>query len=189
EVTHRLSRINATDAIKTLAPEELPALAADIRHLILEVVSKTGGHLGSNLGVIELTMALHYAFDVTKDVIVWDGSYQTYTHKILTGRKEKFPSLRQFGGMCGFGWKPESETDPFNFGHVGTGPGPALGVAIADEKLGRKRKVISVIGDGSMTCGVAFEAINNIGTSGKPLLMILNDNGMSIAKTVGSLSL
>jgi 1-deoxy-D-xylulose-5-phosphate synthase len=188
-MTNLLSRINATNDIKKLNPEELPALAAEIRKLILDVVSKTGGHLGSNLGVIELTLALHYAFDVTKDVIVWDGSYQTYTHKILTGRKEKFPTLRQFGGMCGFGWKPESETDPFNFGHVGTGPGAALGVAIADEQLGRKRKVVTVIGDGSMTSGVAFEAINNIGTSGKPLLMILNDNGMSIAKTVGSLSL
>ena len=188
-MTNLLSKINATNDIKKLAPEELPSLAAEIRKLIMDVVSKTGGHLGSNLGVIELTMALHYAFDVTKDVIVWDGSYQTYTHKILTGRKDKFPTLRQFGGMCGFGWKPESDTDPFNFGHVGTGPGAALGVAMADEQLGRKRKVISVIGDGSMTAGVALEAINNIGTSGKPLLMILNDNGMSIAKTVGSLSL
>ncbi|HUR38541.1 MAG TPA: 1-deoxy-D-xylulose-5-phosphate synthase [Planctomycetota bacterium] len=188
-MTNLLAKINATNDIKKLAPEELPALASEIRNLILDVVGKTGGHLGSNLGVIELTLALHYAFDVTKDVIVWDGSYQTYTHKILTGRKDKFPTLRQFGGMCGFGWKPESETDPFNFGHVGTGPGAALGVAMADEQLGRKRKVISVIGDGSMTAGVALEAINNIGTSGKPLLMILNDNGMSIAKTVGSLSL
>ncbi len=188
-MTNLLSKINATNDIKKLAPEELPGLAAEIRKLILDVVSKTGGHLGSNLGVIELTLALHYAFDVTKDVIVWDGSYQTYTHKILTGRKDRFPTLRQFGGMCGFGWKPESDTDPFNFGHVGTGPGAALGVAMADEQLGRKRKVISVIGDGSMTAGVALEAINNIGTSGKPLLMILNDNGMSIAKTVGSLSL
>src|SRR5262245_45528767 len=188
-MTNILSRINATNDIKKLSPEELPALAAEIRKLILDVVTKTGGHLGSNLGVIELTLALHYAFDVTNDVIVWDGSYQTYTHKILTGRKEKFPTLRQYGGMCGFGWKPESETDPFNFGHVGTGPGAALGVAMADEKLGLKRKVVSVIGDGSMTCGVAFEAINNIGASKQPLLMILNDNGMSIAKTVGSLSL
>lgn len=188
-MTNLLSKIIATNDIKKLSPEELPALAAEIRTLILDVVSKTGGHLGSNLGVIELTLALHYAFDVTKDVIVWDGSYQTYTHKILTGRKEKFPTLRQFGGMCGFGWKPESETDPFNFGHVGTGPGAALGVAMADQQLGRKRKVISVIGDGSMTAGVALEAINNIGSSKLPLLMILNDNGMSIAKTVGSLSL
>src|SRR5215471_4333657 len=95
-----LGKINATNDIKKLAPEELPALAAEIRELILDVVTKTGGHLGSNLGVIELTLALHYAFDVTKDVIVWDGSYQTYTHKILTGRKEKFPTLRQYGGMC-----------------------------------------------------------------------------------------
>jgi 1-deoxy-D-xylulose-5-phosphate synthase len=187
-MTNLLGRINATNDIKKLQPEELPALAGEVRKLILDVVTQTGGHLGSNLGVIELTLALHYVFDVTRDVLVWDGSYQTYTHKILTGRKEKFPSLRQFGGMCGFGWKPESETDPFNFGHVGTGPGAALGIALADQKLGRKRKVVGLIGDGSMTSGVAFEAFNNIGASGAPLLMILNDNGMSIAKTVGSLS-
>ena len=188
-MSNLLDRIKGTNDVKKLAPEELPALAAEIRKYVLDVVTQTGGHLGSNLGVIELTLALHHTFDLTQDVIVWDGSYQTYTHKILTGRKEKFPSLRQFGGMCGFGWKPESETDPFNFGHVGTGPGAALGLVMADEKVGRKRKVVTVIGDGSMTSGVAFEAINNIGTSGKPLLMILNDNGMSIAKTVGSLSL
>jgi 1-deoxy-D-xylulose-5-phosphate synthase len=187
-MTDLLKRINATNDVKKLAPEELPGLAEEIRQYILDVVQRTGGHLGSNLGVIELTLALHYTFDLKQDLIVWDGSYQTYSHKILTGRKEKFPSLRQFGGMCGFGWKPESETDPFNFGHVGTGLAAALGCAMADSKLGRKRKVVGIVGDGSLTSGVAFEALNNIGASGLPLLCILNDNGFSIAKTVGSLS-
>jgi 1-deoxy-D-xylulose-5-phosphate synthase len=171
-----------------LAPEDLPPLAEEIRRLILDVVLKTGGHLGSNLGVVELTLALHYSFDLKQDLIVWDGSYQTYTHKILTGRKDKFPTLRQFGGLCGFGWKPESETDPFNFGHVGTGLAAAFGCAIADEKLGRKRKVIGIVGDGSLTSGVAFEALNNIGASKRDMLVIVNDNGFSIAPTVGAIS-
>ncbi|HXG60300.1 MAG TPA: 1-deoxy-D-xylulose-5-phosphate synthase [Planctomycetota bacterium] len=183
-----LSRIRDTNDIHRLSPEELPALAEEIRRLILDVVLRTGGHLGSNLGVVELTLALHYTFDLKRDLIVWDGSYQTYTHKILTGRKEKFPTLRQFGGLCGFGWKPESETDPFNFGHVGTGLAAAFGCAIADERLGRRRKVVCVVGDGSLTSGVAFEALNNIGASKRDLLVILNDNGFSIARTVGALS-
>jgi 1-deoxy-D-xylulose-5-phosphate synthase len=153
----------------------------------MEVVLKTGGHLGSNLGVVDLTLALHYVFDLKRDLIVWDGSYQTYTHKILTGRKERFPTLRQIGGLCGFGWKPESEYDPFNFGHVGTGLAAAYGVSVADGKLGRNRKVIAYVGDGSMTSGVAYEALNNIGHSKRNLLVILNDNGFSIAPTVGAL--
>ncbi len=152
------------------------------------MVRRSGGHLGSNLGVVELTLALHHTFDLTKDIIVWDGSYQTYTHKILTGRKDRFHTLRQFGGLSGFGWKPESETDPFNSGHVGTALATAFGCAIADEKLGRPRKVIAVVGDGAMTSGVAFEALNNIGASRRNLLVILNDNGYSIAPTAGAIS-
>ncbi|HEX7900628.1 MAG TPA: 1-deoxy-D-xylulose-5-phosphate synthase [Planctomycetota bacterium] len=187
-MTNLLSRINDTNDVRKLSVEELPALAEEIRRLILDVVLKTGGHLGSNLGVVELTLALHHVFDLKQDLIVWDGSYQTYTHKILTGRKDKFPTLRQFGGLCGFGWKPESETDPFNFGHVGAGLACALGCVVADEKLGRKRKVVGIIGDGSLTTGVAFESLNNIGASKKPMLTIVNDNGFSIAPTVGSLS-
>jgi 1-deoxy-D-xylulose-5-phosphate synthase len=183
-----LSRIKGTNDVKKLSPEELPLLAEEIRKLILDVVLRTGGHLGSNLGVIELTLALHHTFDLTQDIIVWDGSYQTYTHKILTGRKEMFPSLRQSGGMCGFGWKPESDTDPFNFGHVGTGFAAALGCSMADHHLGRKRKVIGIVGDGTMTSGAVFEALNNIGASQRPMLMILNDNGFSIARTVGAIS-
>ncbi len=187
-MTNFLDRIAATNDVKKLAPEDLPALAEEVRRLILDVVLQTGGHLGSNLGVVELTLALHHTFDLKQDVIVWDGSYQTYTHKILTGRKDRFPTLRQFGGLCGFGWKPESDTDPFNFGHVGTGLAAAFGCAIADERLGRKRKVIGIVGDGSLTSGVAFEALNNIGASKRDMLVILNDNGFSIAPTVGAIS-
>ena len=182
-----LERITGVNSIHKLSGQELPELAADIRQFIMDVVLKTGGHLGSNLGVVDLTIALHYVFDLKRDLIVWDGSYQTYTHKILTGRKERFSTLRQMGGLCGFGWKPESEYDPFNFGHVGTGPAAAYGVSVADGKLGRHRKVIAYIGDGSMTSGVAYEALNNIGHSKRNLLVVLNDNGFSIAPTVGAL--
>ncbi len=182
-----LDRIKDADDIHRLTQEELPALATEIRHLIMDVVIRNGGHLGSNLGIVDLTIALHYVFELHKDLIVWDGSYQCYTHKLLTGRREKFQTLRQFGGMCGFGWKPESVFDPFNFGHIGTGPATAYGVATADALLGRRRKVISYIGDGSMTSGVAFEALNNIGHSKRDMLVVLNDNGFSIAPTVGAL--
>ncbi|HTF56679.1 MAG TPA: 1-deoxy-D-xylulose-5-phosphate synthase N-terminal domain-containing protein, partial [Planctomycetota bacterium] len=182
-----LERITGVNDIHKLSLQELPDLAEDIRKFIMEVVLKTGGHLGSNLGVVDLTLALHYVFDLKRDLIVWDGSYQTYTHKILTGRKERFPTLRQIGGLCGFGWKPESEYDPFNFGHVGTGLAAAYGVSVADGKLARNRKVIAYVGDGSMTSGVAYEALNNIGHSKRNLLVILNDNGFSIAPTVGAL--
>lgn len=183
-----LDRIAHHSDVPRLKVEELVPLAEDIRKFILDVVMKTGGHLGSNLGVVDLTLALHHTFDIEKDMIVWDGSYQTYTHKILTGRKEKFHTLRQFGGVCGFGWKPESPLDPFNFGHVGTGPAAAYGCAMADRLKGSKRKVVSIIGDGSMTSGVAFEALNNIGHSKLPMIVILNDNGFSIAKTIGAIS-
>ncbi|MBI2901518.1 MAG: 1-deoxy-D-xylulose-5-phosphate synthase [Planctomycetes bacterium] len=183
-----LDRVRQPEDVHKLTVEELPGLAEDIRKLIVEIVMKNGGHLGSNLGVVDLTLALHRIFDVSKDLIVWDGSYQTYTHKILTGRRDRFHTLRQHGGICGFGWKSESSFDPFNFGHVGTGLATAYGCATADHRTGRKRKVICVVGDGSMTSGVAFEALNNIGHSKLPMLVILNDNGMSISKTVGAIS-
>jgi len=183
-----LERINSVNDIHKLSQQELPELAQDIRKLIMDVVQKTGGHLGSNLGVVDLTLALHHVFDLKRDLIVWDGSYQTYTHKILTGRKDRFSTLRQMGGLCGFGWKPESPYDPFNFGHVGTGLAAAYGVSVADGKLGRTRKVIAYIGDGSMTSGVAYEALNNIGHSKRNILVVLNDNGFSIAPTVGALN-
>ncbi len=183
-----LSRINAVNDVKKLTADELPLLAEEIRRLILDVIPKTGGHLGSNLGVVELTLALHHVFDLNHDLLVWDGSSQTYTHKILTGRRDRFPTIRRSGGLSGFGWKAESATDPFNFGHVGTGLAAAFGCVIADEKLGHTRKVVAVVGDGALTSGVAFEALNNIGASRRGLLVILNDNGFSIARTVGAIS-
>lgn len=183
-----LEKINHVNDIQKLSESQLPQLAEEIRKEIIRVVYENGGHLGSNLGVVELALALHYIFDVKRDIIVWDGSYQTYAHKILTGRRERFGTIRQMGGLCGFQWKAESEFDPFNFGHVGTALAAAYGCAVADEKTGRKRKVIAVVGDGSMTCGVAFEALNNIGASKKDLLVVLNDNGFSIAPTVGAWS-
>jgi 1-deoxy-D-xylulose-5-phosphate synthase len=183
-----LPRLNRPNDIKKFGEEELRKIAEEARHKITEVVYKNGGHLGSNLGVVDLTLALHYVFDITKDLIVWDGSYQTYTHKLLTGRRDRFHTLRTYGGLCGFGWKPESEHDPFNFGHVGTGLAAAYGACQADQILKRDRKVVAIVGDGSLTCGVAYEALNNIGSSKLPLLVIVNDNGFSIAKTVGAIS-
>lgn len=183
-----LDKINKPADVKNLSIDELGILAEEIRQTIIETVYKTGGHLGSNLGVVELTLALHHVFDIDNDMIVWDGSYQTYTHKLLTGRKGQFHTLRQFRGLCGFGWKAESAYDPFNFGHVGTGLAAAYGCSVADEHLNRRRKVVCIVGDGSMTSGVAFEALNNIGASKREMLIVLNDNGFSIAPTVGAIS-
>lgn len=183
-----LSEIKKANDIKKLAEDDLSKLATEIRHEIIDVVYKNGGHLGSNLGVVDLTIALHYMFDPGKDLIVWDGSYQTYTHKILTGRREQLKTIRQFQGLSGFSWKGESEYDPFSFGHVGTALAAAYGACVADKSLGKKRKVIAIVGDGSMTSGVALESLNNIGASKQPVLVILNDNGFSIAKTVGAMS-
>lgn len=183
-----LPKIEHPHDIKKLSIEELHELAGEVRELIIDTVCRTGGHLGSNLGVVELTLALHHVLDVTHDLIVWDGSYQTYTHKILTGRRDRFHTLRQFGGISGFSWKDESDLDPFNFGHVGTGLATAFGARVADDFTGRKRKVVAIIGDGSLTCGVAYEALNNIGASKRDMLVIVNDNGFSISPSVGAIS-
>jgi 1-deoxy-D-xylulose-5-phosphate synthase len=183
-----LSKLQSPQDVRRLDLDELRRLAEECRQLIIDVVMRNGGHLGSNLGVVELTLALLHVFDMEQDVIVWDGAYQTYTYKLLTGRRDRFSTLRQMGGICGFGWKPESRYDPFNFGHVGTALGASLGLTLGDEKLGRKRKVITVVGDGALTCGVAFEALNNIGGAKRDQLIVFNDNGFSIAPTVGALS-
>ncbi len=183
-----LEKIKTPRDFKAIALEDFPALADEIRKVINDTVHKTGGHLGSNLGVVELTLALHHVFDIEHDLIVWDGSYQTYAHKLLTGRLDRFHTLRQMGGVCGFGWKPESPHDPFNFGHVGGALAVALGAAVGDSRMGRKRKVVSIIGDGALTSGVALEALNNIGSSKRDMLVVLNDNGWSISRTVGALS-
>jgi 1-deoxy-D-xylulose-5-phosphate synthase len=183
-----LSKINTFRDIKGFSEEELKLLAEEIRQEIIRVVSQNGGHLGSNLGVVELTLALHYVFDADKDIFVWDVSNQTYTHKILTGRKEFFHTIRCFGGLSGFANRFESPYDPFTAGHAGVSISTALGMACADGLLSRKRKIITIIGDGAMTCGIAYEALNNCGALKKDLLVILNDNRMSISPTVGAFS-
>jgi 1-deoxy-D-xylulose-5-phosphate synthase len=183
-----LEQIDSPADLKKLKPEDFPALAAEIRELIIQVVSKTGGHLSSNLGVVELTMVLHYLFDTPKDQIVWDTSNQTYTHKLLTGRQKDFPTLRQYDGLSGFAKREESIYDVFNAGHAGTGLSAAVGLVEARDLRGEDYKVICVVGDGALTAGMSYEGLNHAGASKKDLLVILNDNEMSISKNVGALS-
>jgi len=183
-----LDSIEYPEDLKKLRLEDLPKLAAEIRELIVDVVSKNPGHLSSNLGVVELTIALHYCFDFKKDRIVWDVGHQAYVHKILTGRKSKFPTLRQYKGLSGFPDKNESEYDPFTCGHSGDAISSALGMSCADAILGEKRSVVAVVGDGAIGAGMSLEALNHAGDLKKKLLMVLNDNEMSISNTVGAFS-
>lgn len=183
-----LDKINGPADLKGFQRRDLPRLADEIRRHISEVVHRTGGHLASNLGVVELTIALHYVFDFLKDRLVWDVSHQVYAHKILTGRREKFENLRREGGVSGFSNPAESDYDPFVAGHAGTSVSTALGMAAADAVNGRERKVVAVIGDGSVGAGMAFEALNNASHVAKNLIVVLNDNEMSISPTVGALS-
>jgi 1-deoxy-D-xylulose-5-phosphate synthase len=188
EQTHILDEINQTNDIKKLAPECYDDLAREIREFLIDKVSVHGGHLASNLGVVELTMALHLAFDVTCDRLIWDVGHQSYTHKILTGRKEGFDSLREFGGLSGFPKRHESPADAFDTGHSSTSISAGLGLAVARDLLGESYKVISVIGDGAMTGGMAFEAMNNAAKLDTNFIIILNDNEMSISQNVGGFS-
>jgi 1-deoxy-D-xylulose-5-phosphate synthase len=174
--------------LRKLAPEELSKLAMEIRALILETVARNGGHLASNLGVVELTMALHLAFDSPRDKIVWDVGHQCYTHKILTGRRDRFAGLRRCGGLLGFPCRDESEHDVFNAGHASTALSAALGMAVARDKAGEKHHVVAVVGDGSLTGGVALEALNQIGHLRERLIIVLNFNEMSISINVGAWS-
>jgi len=183
-----LDQIQNPNDIKKLDLEELERLSSEIREEILLTVSKNGGHLSSNLGVVELTIALHYVFDLSIDKVVWDVGHQTYTHKILTGRKPKFHTLRQYGGLSGFPKREESPYDAFDSGHSGTSISSALGMAEARRKRGEQGKMIAVIGDGSMTAGLAFEGLNQAGHIDQDLIVILNDNEMSISPNVGALS-
>lgn len=183
-----LDRIQKENDIKKLTDAEIDELRYEIRQFLLESISKTGGHLASNLGVVELTMALHLVFDLPKDKIVWDVGHQSYTHKILTGRKEGFISLRQYGGMSGFPKSNESESDCFNTGHSSTSISAGLGLAAARELNGEDYHVISVIGDGALTGGMAFEALNNASHMEKNFIVVLNDNNMSISENVGGMS-
>ena len=183
-----MNRIHSTEDIKKLNGEELAILCKELRKFLLQKVSKTGGHLASNLGVVELTVALEYCFDLPKDKIVWDVGHQAYIHKILTGRKEGFDHLRQLDGLSGFPKPNESACDAFAAGHSSTSISAALGLAKARDLMGSKEHVIAVIGDGSMTGGLAYEALNNAGKEHTNLIVILNDNQMSIDTNVGAMS-
>ena len=183
-----LDDIHSPRDLKKLPPESLPQVADAIRALILDVVSKNGGHLASNLGAVELTIALHYVFDSPRDTIIWDVGHQCYTHKILTGRRERFCTLRQHQGILGFPDRQESEHDIYNTGHASTALSAALGIAVARDKLKDDHKVIAVVGDGGLTGGVAWEALNQIGHLREPIIIVLNFNEMSISPNVGALS-
>ncbi len=183
-----LESIHSPTDLRKLLRGDLPRLAADVRQCVLDNVSQTGGHLSSNLGTVELTVALHYVFNTPEDRIVWDVGHQTYPHKILTGRRERMPTLRQLGGLSGFPRRDESEYDTFGTAHSSTSISAALGMAIAARQKGESRHAIAVIGDGAMTAGMAFEAMNNAGIEDCKLLVILNDNDMSISPPVGALN-
>ena len=183
-----LENIGGPEDLKRLSRGDLEELAVEIRKRIVEVVSRTGGHLASSLGAVELAIAIHRVFDSPKDRVVWDVGHQSYAHKILTGRNKDFDTLRQFGGLCGFTRMSESPHDAFSTGHSSTSISAGLGMSAGKFLKGEKNKVVAVIGDGSMTAGLAYEALNQAGDLKKDLIVILNDNDMSIAKNVGALS-
>ncbi|MDI9849048.1 1-deoxy-D-xylulose-5-phosphate synthase [Rhodoblastus sp. 17X3] len=183
-----LDRVKLPADLRQLPESELRALAEDLRRATIDAVSVTGGHLGSSLGVVELTVALHYVFNTPKDRVIWDVGHQAYPHKILTGRRERIKTLRQAGGLSGFTKRSESEYDPFGAAHSSTSISAGLGMAVARTLSGADNNVIAVIGDGSMSAGMAYEAMNNAGASHSRLIVILNDNDMSIAPPVGAMS-
>jgi 1-deoxy-D-xylulose-5-phosphate synthase len=186
--TPLLNRINDPHQLRELDRRELPKLAAELREFLVESVSRTGGHLSSNLGAIELTIALHYVFNTPDDRLVWDVGHQSYAHKILTGRREAMSTMRMLGGLAGFPKREESPYDTFGTGHSSTSISAALGMAVAAKRANLDRRAVAIIGDGAMTGGMAFEALNNAGASNANLLVILNDNEMSISPNVGALN-
>ena len=183
-----LETIQSPTDLRRLSRSQLPQVADEVRACVLDNVSRTGGHLSSNLGTVELTVALHYVFNTPEDRIVWDVGHQTYPHKILTGRRERMPTLRQLNGLSGFPRRDESEYDTFGVGHSSTSISAALGMALAARQKGESRHAIAVIGDGAMTAGMAFEALNHAGVEDCKLLVVLNDNDMSISPPVGALN-
>jgi 1-deoxy-D-xylulose-5-phosphate synthase len=183
-----LDNIDNPSDLKRLTKRKLVQLAAEIRQELVSTVNTNGGHLASNLGVVELTIALHRVFDSPRDKIIWDVGHQSYVHKLLTGRRQQFDSLRQYGGISGFTSRSESEHDPFGAGHASTSVSAALGMAIARDLAGDDYHVVAVIGDGAITGGMAFEALNQVGHLGSGICVVLNDNGMSISPTVGGLA-
>jgi len=183
-----LDRVDSPANLKKLTQSELGQLAAEIREELVTTVTTTGGHLASNLGVVELTMALHRVFDSPRDKLIWDVGHQSYSHKLLTGRRQRFTSLRQYGGLSGFTEPGESEHDPFGAGHASTSVSAALGMAIARDLSGDDYHVVAIIGDGAITGGMALEALNQVGHLSSRLIVVLNDNGMSISPTVGAIA-
>ncbi len=183
-----LDTINTPDALRQLERKQLPQLADEVRQFLVESVSQTGGHLSSNLGTVELTIALHYVFNTPHDKLVWDVGHQTYTHKILTGRREAMKTLRMAGGISGFPRRDESPYDAFGTAHSSTSISAALGMAVAAQIAGSDRRAVAIIGDGAMSGGMAFEALNNAGAMNTNLLVVLNDNDMSISRPVGALN-
>ena len=183
-----LDSLKSTADLKKLSRDELAALAAEMRARLIDVCSRTGGHIGAGLGVVELTIALHYVFDTPVDQIVWDVGHQGYPHKILTGRNERLDTLRQEGGLSGFLKRAESEYDVFGAGHAATAISAALGVAAGRDLKNERYKVVAVLGDGALTCGLAYEGLNNAGAADRDIIVVLNDNEMSIAPNVGAMS-
>jgi 1-deoxy-D-xylulose-5-phosphate synthase len=186
--TPLLDRVRFPSDLKNLSAEQLRQLADELRAETIDAVAKTGGHLGAGLGVVELTVALHYVFDTPEDKLIWDVGHQAYPHKILTGRRDRIRTLRQGGGLSGFTKRAESEYDPFGAAHSSTSISAALGMAVARDLAGRNNNVVAVIGDGAMSAGMAYEAMNNAGARNERLIVILNDNEMSIAPPVGAMS-
>src|ERR1700758_566884 len=186
--TPLLDRIQTPQDLRSIKDHELAQLAAELRQETIDAVSVTGGHLGAGLGVVELTIALHHVFDTPNDKLIWDVGHQSYPHKILTGRRDRIRTLRQAGGLSGFCKRAESEYDTFGAGHSSTSISVGLGMAVARDLSGKEHNVIAVIGDGAMSAGMAYEAMNNAGAIDSRLIVILNDNNMSIAPPVGALS-
>ena len=186
--TNLLDKINYPSDLRKLKREELKQLSKELREELIDVVSETGGHLGAGLGVVELTVALHYVFNTPKDKLVWDVGHQAYPHKIITGRRNYIRTLRKGGGLSGFTKRTESEYDPFGAAHSSTSISATLGVAVANSLSNNSNHVVAVIGDGAMSAGMAYEAMNNAGAMKSKLIVILNDNDMSIARPVGAMS-
>ena len=182
-----LDKVNFPPDIKKLSIEELKILSDEVRRELIDAVSVTGGHLGAGLGVVELTVALHYIFDTPNDKLIWDVGHQSYPHKIITGRKDKIRTIRQGKGLSGFTKRSESEYDPFGAAHSSTSISSALGIAVANKLSNKSNDVVAVIGDGAISAGMAYEAMNNAGISKTKMIVVLNDNDMSIAKPVGAM--
>ncbi len=187
-VTPMLDRLTSPQDIRRLSPADLAGLAEDVRVATIDAVSRTGGHLGAGLGVVELTVALHHVFDTPRSKIIWDVGHQCYPHKILTGRRDRIHTLRQKDGLSGFTRRAESEYDPFGAAHASTSISAGLGFAVGRDLTGDDFSVVCVIGDGALSGGMAYEAINNAGALGSRLIVVLNDNEMSISPSVGALT-